>query len=235
MRYKIFISYSTQYNWEARSIQEKLIACGAEVFLDVLDIAFGEDIEEKILDNLNSCDELWVLITQATHLSGDYRGSNIIPGSETRPYIWLETGVAWFRGIPIIPILIMVSPSTFSSNKDIPYVLRKKKAVDWTDNTQQTLLLNNIKIKVSKVNQFKERCKRCQTELPTSIIFSNSTSSKRRKGILSQISCNGKGCFISTNQPCKLNNNIQIEFKLKGKIRHQLKGAIKNGVGVEIH
>lgn len=236
MAYKIFISYPAWQNWPANTIKNQLIDCGAEVFLDTLSIEFGENFEDIILKNLQDCNELWVLVTPTVQvLTSDYQPSkNIKPGSMTRPYILLEIGVAWCKRIPIIPVLIDMSLSSFNEDKDIPQLLRGKEAVVLSDQQQQNRLFQGIREKVEKAKKYQERSERHKTKLPISINFLNLALVK--EGFLLQISENGKGCFISSNHTSNTDDNIQIQFTLEGQIRHNhlLDDSDENGIGIKI-
>lgn len=151
MKYKIFISYSAIDRLIAYSIGNELKRCGAEVFLGTLEIGFRENIEQEILDNLLSCNELWVLVNPTRQvLKMNQAISDIVPGSLNSAYVWLETGVAWARNIPIVPILVGISASSFIENEDIPLFLKRKQLIEWQDNYQRDALLNSISLKVKR-------------------------------------------------------------------------------------
>lgn len=140
MKYKIFISYSQGDNWLAFSIAKELEKCGVEVFLDNLEIQLGEVNDLKILNKLLDCNELWVLVTPTRQ----------VLGTLTQPYVWLETGVAWGRNIPIVPILINISASSLSKDKDIPLFLKKRRGVEWHDDHQRKELLDLTRQKAKR-------------------------------------------------------------------------------------
>jgi hypothetical protein len=69
----------------ARCIEE----CGAETFLDVNDIATGDDFKELIRAEIARSDELVALFT---------------PFSRDRSWLWVEIGAAWFARKRIVAI-----------------------------------------------------------------------------------------------------------------------------------
>jgi hypothetical protein len=72
----------------------------ADTFLDVFDIAKGDDFENKIFEVLPHCDELVALLT---------------PWSINRNWVWTEIGAARVLGKRILGILYGVSMETLSS------------------------------------------------------------------------------------------------------------------------
>ena len=72
----------------------------AETFLDVFDIAKGDDFETKIFGVLPQCNELVALLT---------------PWSVSRNWVWTEIGAARVLGKRILGVLYGVSIETLSS------------------------------------------------------------------------------------------------------------------------
>ena len=64
------------------------------MFVDVFDIAKGDDFESRIFGELQKCHELVVLLT---------------PWSVDRNWVWVELGAARALGLRIVPILYQVS------------------------------------------------------------------------------------------------------------------------------
>lgn len=110
--YRVFISHATADKWVARMICEKLDALGVGTFRDDRDIEGGEDIPDKIQQELARSDELLVLLT---------------PQSVGRPWVILEVGMALGRKRRITPILYHVTIDP------IPAMIRSKKAFDLND------------------------------------------------------------------------------------------------------
>lgn len=240
MKYKIFISYSMGDNWTARRISENLIKRGAKVFLDTLETEFGEDFEQKILDNLLDCNELWVLVSQTVQVMKlNQEISNIIYGSLNRPYVLMETGTAWCRNIPIVPILTNISLTSFREDKDIPLILKKNQGIELSNDQQYKELLERTRKKIKNVNNYKERCERYKYRWPISISCSNAKLLKNKKAFITEMSSDGRGCFISTEFLFEANQDIDVQCAFKAQIKHnrQPKPLEYNGqgIGVKIH
>lgn len=109
--YLTFISHSGEDTWIAKKLSLECGKAGAETFLDEAQIAVGANFESDILTALRSANELLVLIT---------------PWALSRPYVWLEIGAAWYKGIPIIVLLLGVTASEFQEKANIPVELKKR-------------------------------------------------------------------------------------------------------------
>src|SRR5688572_3578573 len=109
----VFVSHSGPDTWVAKQIAREIEARGATAFLDEAHVDAGADFEEDILAFLQRADELVVLLT---------------PWALDRPYVWAEIGAAWGRRIPIVALLLGLTPSELHGWPGIP-VLLKKRAV----------------------------------------------------------------------------------------------------------
>jgi len=116
--YLTFISHSGEDTWIARKLAADCGKAGSETFLDETQIAVGANFEVDILKALRDADELVVLIT---------------PWALNRPYVWLEIGAAWFKGIPIIVILLGLSSAEFLSRSNTPVELKKRNFISLND------------------------------------------------------------------------------------------------------
>ena len=74
----------------------------------------GARFEEEILDALRNADELVVLAT---------------PWALDRTYVWMEIGAAWFRGIPIVVLLLGMTPAQFQARVNIPVALKERNMI----------------------------------------------------------------------------------------------------------
>lgn len=230
MKYKIFISYSTGDNWIANDIRNELANLGIEVFLDNLGIGPGEDIEDKIQSNLSDCNELWVLVTPTTQTSKFNKEiSNIKLGSVTRPYLWLEIGTVWCRKIPIVPLLVGISSTELNEDRDIPLILKKRKAIDRTNPSEYKKLLEKIEERAKPFISFKKRPERYKCHLPVLIDYSNNQPFNGKVASITEMSYDGSGCFIKTTSPFNVNQEIVIQCALKARIKHTY-----SGYGVQI-
>lgn len=111
MGYLTFISHSSEDTWVAKKLSIDCRSAGADTFLDEAQIAVGANFEDDILAALRNANELVVLIT---------------PWALQRPYVWLEIGAAWYKGIPIIILLLGVSASEFQEKATVPVTLKER-------------------------------------------------------------------------------------------------------------
>ncbi len=96
--YRIFISHGSEDSWVASQIARRIKQdTRAESFLDVYDIAKGDDFETKIFEMLPSCDELIALLT---------------PWSMNRNWVWTEIGAARVLEKRILGVLYGVNIET---------------------------------------------------------------------------------------------------------------------------
>ncbi len=114
----VFISHSGADTWVARQIAKEVTARGATPFLDEADIEIGADFEEQIQEFLGKADELVVLLT---------------PWALERPYVWAEIGAAWGRGIPIVALLLGMTPGELQEKPGIPVMLKRRNLVSLND------------------------------------------------------------------------------------------------------
>ncbi|HRC87737.1 MAG TPA: hypothetical protein PK413_19245, partial [Thermoanaerobaculia bacterium] len=78
-------------------------------------IEIGVDFEEQIQEVLSKADELVVLLT---------------PWALERPYVWAEIGAAWGRGIPIVALLLGITPGELQTRAGIPVFLKRRNLVE---------------------------------------------------------------------------------------------------------
>jgi hypothetical protein len=102
---------SGQDTWVAKQIAREIEACGAMPFLDEAQVDAGADFEEDILDFLQRAHELVVLLT---------------PWALDRAYVWAEIGAAWGRRIPIVALLLGITPAELQTRPGIPVLLKKR-------------------------------------------------------------------------------------------------------------
>jgi len=115
---KVFISHSSTDTWVAEQIAAAIRKCGAETFLDRVDIKHGDDFEEKILQAAEDSTELLVLLT---------------PWSINRPYIWLEIGAFWGYRKRMVGILHGVTAKDLSTDERIPIALKRLDMINLND------------------------------------------------------------------------------------------------------
>jgi len=107
----VFVSHSSQDTWVARQLAREIEGSGAKPFLDEAQVDAGADFEEDILDFLERAHELVVLLT---------------PWALDRPYVWAELGAAWGRRIPIVALLLGITPSELQKRPGTPVFLKKR-------------------------------------------------------------------------------------------------------------
>lgn len=127
----IFISHSGKDTWVAKQIAREVSACGATPFLDEAEIDVGADFEEEILGFLEKADELVVLLT---------------PWAMDRPYVWAELGAAWGRRIPIVALLLGITPAELQSRSGVPILLKKRDLIELND---IDTYLNQLRFRIS--------------------------------------------------------------------------------------
>jgi hypothetical protein len=114
----VFISHSSADMWVAKQIAREIEACGATPFLDEAHIDVGADFEDDILNFLERAHELVVLIT---------------PWALDRPYVWAEIGAAWCRRIPIVALLLGLTPTELQTRPGAPVFLKKRNLLQLND------------------------------------------------------------------------------------------------------
>jgi hypothetical protein len=114
----VFVSHCGQDTWIAKKIARDIERCGAKPFLDEAEIDAGADFEEDIRDYLEQADELVVLLT---------------PWALDRAYVWIELGAAWGRRIPIVALLLGITPEDLQSRAGIPVLLKRRDLLELND------------------------------------------------------------------------------------------------------
>jgi TIR domain len=114
MEYVVFISHSGEDTWIAKKMAADCESVQASPFLDAARIAVGSKFEEDILQALRVAHELIVLIT---------------PWAMDRPYVWLEIGAAWLRGIPIVVVLLGLTVAQFQEKANVPVALKERNII----------------------------------------------------------------------------------------------------------
>lgn len=152
--YKLFLSHASNEAWRVYEISKEIEEAGATVFFDSLTIMSGTDWEKEILKNLRECDEFWLVLSptyQPVNLKREPIGEVLI-GSIERPYVWLETGAAWYKGVHIVPILLNMNKKQFENNNDIPLMVKSLQAVDISDRNIYNQLIEDLKRRVRQNN-----------------------------------------------------------------------------------
>lgn len=109
----VFLSHARARN-RVLEIASGIRGTGARVFVDEIGIETGDEFEKRILRALKHSDELCVLLT---------------PWSVQRPYVWMEIGAAWQRGIRIAVVLERMSVDDLLRRAGTPILMRKIRLV----------------------------------------------------------------------------------------------------------
>ncbi len=113
-KYSVFVSHATADKWLAKILCEKIEETGAATFRDDRDIDGGDDIPDRIRQEIIRSNEIVVLMT---------------PESIDRPWVLIEAGAAWGRRrrFRITAVLCHVQVDT------IPDMIASKKAIPIND------------------------------------------------------------------------------------------------------
>jgi hypothetical protein len=52
------------------------------------------------------------------------------PSETERKYIWAELGAAWYKGIPIVPILYKITKAELQADPNVPIFIKKRDLID---------------------------------------------------------------------------------------------------------
>lgn len=118
MTYRVFISHGAADTWVASQIRRRIGEASADTFVDVYDIAKGDDIEDRIFEEMKECNEILALLT---------------PWSVDRNWVWTELGAARGLGLRIVAVLYAVTLDTIDKEKGGSAFLRAKNCVDMND------------------------------------------------------------------------------------------------------
>lgn len=143
MSVRVFISHGSADRWVAEQLARRIRDdCGAGVFVDVFDIAKGDDLEDRIFGEMRKCHELVVLLT---------------PWSVERNWVWMEIGAARALGLRIVPILYHVSLDEIGRERGGKTFLGAKNIVVINDLEQYLSEL----AKRAKARNSRKRCLSC--------------------------------------------------------------------------
>jgi hypothetical protein len=128
----IFISHSSPDTWVAKQIAREVENRGGTPFLDEAQVTAGADFEDDILRFLEQAHELVVLLT---------------PWALERPYVWAEIGAAWGRRIPIVALLLGITPTELQTRPGVPVLLKKRNLLQLNE---IEIYLNQLSARVSQ-------------------------------------------------------------------------------------
>ena len=114
--YRVFVSHGWTDKWVAEQIARRLKDdCSCEVFIDVFDIAKGDDIEDRIFKELPTCRELVALLT---------------PWSADRNWVRIEIGAARAHGLRVVAVLYGITLADLDKDKGGKGFLGSKNIVE---------------------------------------------------------------------------------------------------------
>jgi hypothetical protein len=86
--YRVFFSHGGGDTYIVNNfLRPRVEGSGARVFVDAGEIRYGDDFRRTVLDELDRCHELLVLLT---------------PTSVERPWVFAEIGAALVRGVRVV-------------------------------------------------------------------------------------------------------------------------------------
>lgn len=88
--------------WLAERLADAVDDCGADAFLDVRDIAHGDEFKSRIREEMPKCHELLALFT---------------PWSRSRPWVRHEIGMADALKLRIVCVFYHVVPGDFGPSE----------------------------------------------------------------------------------------------------------------------
>jgi TIR domain len=116
---RVFVSHGWADKWVAEQVARRLAKdCNCETFIDVFDVAKGDDIEARIFEEIPKCDELVALLT---------------PWAADRNWLWVEMGAARMAGLRIVAVLYGLSLSDIDKDRGGRTFLGAKNLVDIND------------------------------------------------------------------------------------------------------
>ena len=97
--FKVFVSHGAEDSWVAQQMGRRIREdCGASTFLDVDDVASGDNFKQRIHAELREAEELVALFT---------------PWSARRSWVWIEVGAAWVQEKRVVAVLHGLSVAQF--------------------------------------------------------------------------------------------------------------------------
>jgi hypothetical protein len=115
-KYQVFVSHGWADRWVAQQMAKRIQEdTGASVFIDVFDVAKGDEIAVRIRAELSACNELVALLT---------------PWSCERNWVWTEIGGAWSQGKHVVGVLYGLSLQVLESDKGGAACLRSTNLAD---------------------------------------------------------------------------------------------------------
>lgn len=133
--FKVFISHSAEDAWVAQQIGRRIREdCGAMTFLDVDDIAVGDNFMQRLHQELLSAQELVALFT---------------PWSARRPWVWIEIGAAWVQKKRVVAVLYGLTIEQFEVVTEGKGIFEELHILQLNDFNRY---LNELRSRVAEVN-----------------------------------------------------------------------------------
>jgi hypothetical protein len=124
-RVEVFISRASCDEWVAKQIARRIEQFKIATFLSELHIRLGdEDFEDRLLEALEQCSELIVLLT---------------PEALQRPYVWMELGAIWVTHKRASFILYRLTVEDLRKRSGVPLFILKSELIDINRDTEHFL------------------------------------------------------------------------------------------------
>jgi TIR domain-containing protein len=124
-RVEVFISHASCDEWVAKQIARRIEQFKVATFVSELHIRLGdEDFEDRLLEALEQCSELIVLLT---------------PEALQRPYVWMELGAVWVTHKRASVILYRLTVEDLRKRSGVPLFILKSELIDINRDTEHFL------------------------------------------------------------------------------------------------
>ena len=138
-RVEVFISHASCDEWVAKQIARRIEQFNVATFLSELHIKLGdEDFEDRLLEALDQCSELIVLLT---------------PEALQRPYVWMELGAVWETRKRASVILYRLTVEDLRKRSEVPLFLLKGELIDINRDTERFLKELEARFRASRTRR----------------------------------------------------------------------------------
>jgi hypothetical protein len=138
-RVEVFISHASCDEWVAKQIARRIEQFKVATFLSELHIKLGdEDFEDRLLEALDQCSELIVLLT---------------PEALQRPYVWMELGAVWKTRKRASVILYRLAVEDLRKRNEVPLFLLKSELIDINRDTERFLKQLQARFRASRTRR----------------------------------------------------------------------------------
>jgi hypothetical protein len=129
-RVEVFISHASCDEWVAKQIARRI---------EQFKVKLGdEDFEDRLLEALDQCSELIVLLT---------------PEALQRPYVWMELGAVWKTRKRASVILYRLAVEDLRKRSEVPLFLLKSELIDINRDTERFLKQLQARFRASRTRR----------------------------------------------------------------------------------